>query len=126
MHHRDPEKQTVNLLANEVDQRLGCQTDDQYLAAVAAQVTGGGIELYSDMGPCHSCRAVLRLFLHHFPLVNCTVTYRKTNGRGRPVAALTPAGGRLCGAYGYEDAPEVNGLWCTVLARRRRARRPDR
>ncbi|MDT9680973.1 deaminase domain-containing protein [Streptomyces sp. TRM76323] len=114
-HDKDPERQTVNLLANAVFERLGCN-DDQYLAEILTQVTGGSIALYSDKGPCHSCRAVLKQFLQDYPMItSCVVTYRKTDGRGRPIQALEPAGGDLYGSYGYEDAVEVNGNWCKVL-----------
>ncbi|WP_262705948.1 MULTISPECIES: hypothetical protein [Streptomyces] len=113
-HNKDPERQTVNLLANAVWERLGCN-DDQYLAQILAQVTGGSIELHSDKGPCHSCRAILKDFLEHYPMITCVVTYRKTDGRGQQIPNLAPAGGDLCGAYGYEDAVEVNGNWCKVL-----------
>ncbi|MGX4735027.1 hypothetical protein [Kitasatospora griseola] len=114
-HANDPEKQTVNLLANAIFERLGCD-EDQYLTEILAQVTGGTITLHSDKGPCHSCRALLRQFLQNYPMITSfVVTYRKTDGRGRPIRALEPAGGNLYGSYGYEDATEVNGLWCKVL-----------
>ncbi|MFG3190789.1 deaminase domain-containing protein [Streptomyces omiyaensis] len=114
-HERDPERQTVNILANAVLERLGCD-DDQYLAQVLAQVTGGSIELHSEKGPCHSCRAVLRQFLQDYPMIaSCVVTYRKTDKRGHAIRALEPAGGDLCGSYGYEDAVELGGNWRKVL-----------
>lgn len=114
-HNKDPERQTVNLLANAIFERLGCN-DDQYLAEIRAQVTGGSIELYSDKGPCHSCWAVLKQFLEDYPMItSCVVTYNKKDGRGGSIPVLQLAGGDLCGAYGYEDAEEVNGNWCKVL-----------
>ncbi|MFF8369070.1 deaminase domain-containing protein [Streptomyces lydicus] len=114
-HNKDPERQTVNFLANAVFERLGC-TNAQYLTQILAQVTGGSIELHSDKGPCHSCRAILKQFLQDYPMIaSCVVSYRKTDGRGRPIRALELAGGDLCGSYGYEDAVEVNGNWCKVL-----------
>ncbi|MFD7645831.1 deaminase domain-containing protein [Kitasatospora sp. NPDC059795] len=114
-HTNDPEKQTVNLLANAILERLGCD-DDHYLAEILAQVTGGSIALYSDKGPCHSCRALIRQFLKDYPMIaSFVVTYRKKDGRGNAIRALEPAGGNLHGSYGYEDAVEANGLWCKVL-----------
>ncbi|MEV7279835.1 deaminase domain-containing protein [Streptomyces sp. NPDC093111] len=114
-HDSDPEKRTVNILANAILERLGCD-DERYLAEILAQVTGGSIDLYSDKGPCHSCRAILKQFLQDYPmLASCVVTYRKTDGRGRPLLALEPAGGDLHGSYGYEDAVEFNGNWRKVL-----------
>ncbi|MFF2778937.1 hypothetical protein ACFVU3_29095 [Streptomyces sp. NPDC058052] len=115
MHSNDPERQTINLLANMVLERLGC-ADDQYLAQILAQVTGGSIQLTTDKGPCHSCRAILKEFLLNFPMIGSfVVIYRKKDGRGRPIQALERAGGDLCGSYGYEDAVEVNGSWSKTL-----------
>ncbi|WP_329191571.1 MULTISPECIES: deaminase domain-containing protein [unclassified Streptomyces] len=116
MHEKDPEKQTINLLANAIYARLGCQNNGQYLPAIMAQITGGSISLYSDKGPCHSCRPIIRKFLADYPMLSFQVRYRKTDGWGKPIPALAPAGGNLVGAYGYEDAVEVNGFWCKVLA----------
>ncbi|MEV4940597.1 hypothetical protein [Streptomyces zaomyceticus] len=115
MHNNDPERQTINLLANMVLERLGC-ADDQYLNQILAQVTGGDIQLVTDKGPCHSCRDILKQFLRDFPMLGSfVVIYRKKDGRGQPVRALEAAGGNLCGSYGYEDAVEVNGSWSKTL-----------
>ncbi|MCD2469428.1 MULTISPECIES: hypothetical protein [unclassified Streptomyces] len=115
MHNKDPERQTINLLANMVLERLGCP-DDQYLNQILAQVTGGEIQLITDKGPCHSCRNIIKQFLGDFPMIGSfVVVYRKTSGRGEPILALEPAGKGLYGAYGYEDAVEVNGSWSKTL-----------
>lgn len=117
MHDRDSEKQVINFLADKVFAQLGCKTDkaEEYRAAILAQVDGGSIELSSDMGPCHSCRAVLREFVKDYPMISCVVTYRQTDGRGNRTRALTLAGGDLRGSYGYGDAVEDNGNWSKKL-----------
>lgn len=109
-HGKDAERQVVNLLADEIYHHLGCTSTADYKARIGA-VRKGTLDLYSDMGPCHSCRSVIRDFRKDFPALTLQVRYRNAVGQGRS-AALIEAGGGLYGAYGIGDAAQGSDeLW---------------
>ncbi|MFJ9945345.1 deaminase domain-containing protein [Streptomyces erythrochromogenes] len=109
-HRRDAERRVVNLLANEIYRHLGCQNTAQYKARIRA-VRRGTVDLYSDMGPCHSCRSVIKDFRWDFPTLAVDVRYRNAL-RGGGSAALIPAGEGLFGMYGIGDAVQrPDGQW---------------
>ncbi|MFE7096664.1 deaminase domain-containing protein [Streptomyces erythrochromogenes] len=109
-HRRDAERQVVNLLADEIYRHLGCQNTAQYKARIRA-VRRGTVDLYSDMGPCHSCRSVIKDFRSDFPTLAVDVRYRNAL-RGGGSAALIPAGEGLFGMYGIGDAVQrADGQW---------------
>ncbi|MFD3552056.1 deaminase domain-containing protein [Streptomyces goshikiensis] len=109
-HRRDAERQVVNLLADEIYRHLGCRSTAQYRARIRA-VRRGTVDLYSDMGPCHSCRSVIKDFRADFPTLAVQVRYRNAL-RGGGSAALIPAGDGLYGNYGVGDAAQrQDGQW---------------
>ncbi|MFD5617095.1 deaminase domain-containing protein [Streptomyces yangpuensis] len=109
-HRRDAERQVVNLLADEIYRHLGCRNTAQYKARIKA-VRRGTVDLYSDMGPCHSCRSVIKDFRTDFPTLALQVRYRNAL-RGGGSAALIPAGDGLFGKYGIGDAAQrPDGQW---------------
>ncbi|MFJ3902809.1 deaminase domain-containing protein [Streptomyces sp. NPDC090025] len=109
-HTKDAERQVVNLLADRIYTHLGCTDNADYAARIRA-VRNGTIELYSDMGPCHSCRSVIADFRKDFPALTVTVRYGNVL-RGGGSAALIAAGDGLFGSYGIGDAVQgANGAW---------------
>ncbi|MFE5680357.1 deaminase domain-containing protein [Streptomyces erythrochromogenes] len=109
-HRGDAERRVVNLLANEIYRHLGCESTAQYKARIRA-VRRGAVDLYSDMGPCHSCRSVIKDFRSDFPTLAVDVRYRNAL-RGGGSAALIPAGEGLFGMYGIGDAVQrPDGQW---------------
>ncbi|MGW7365018.1 deaminase domain-containing protein [Streptomyces sp. NPDC054841] len=69
----------------------------------------GRIELFSTMGPCHSCRHVIRNFRADFPAVTPEVRYRNSTRQGGATAQTLKAGEGLYGMYGYDDATQPGG-----------------
>ncbi|MFF8401177.1 hypothetical protein ACF06P_06020 [Streptomyces sp. NPDC015684] len=109
-HSKDAERQVVNLLADEIYRHLGCRSTAQYTARIGA-VRRGTVDLYSDMGPCHSCRSVIKDFRRDFPALTLQIRYRNAL-RGGGSAALIPAGDGLYGQYGIGDATQrTDQLW---------------
>ncbi|WP_333760832.1 hypothetical protein [Streptomyces sp. IBSBF 2390] len=109
-HSKDAERQVVNLLADEIYRHLGCRSTAQYTARIAA-VRRGTVDLYSDMGPCHSCRSVIKDFRRDFPALTLRIRYRNAL-RGGSSAALIPACDGLYGQYGIGDATQrADQLW---------------
>ncbi|MGW7306971.1 deaminase domain-containing protein [Streptomyces sp. NPDC054835] len=109
-HTKDAERQVVNLLADKIYNHLGCTSTADYKGRIGA-VRKGTLDLYSDMGPCHSCRSVIKDFRKDFPALTLRVRYRNAV-RGGGSAALIEAGGGLYGAYGIGDATQgSDGLW---------------
>jgi hypothetical protein len=120
-HEQDAEKQAVNIFANRLYRHLRCTSDADYRARIRT-VRRGRIELFSTLGPCHSCRHVIRTCLADFPAVTMEVRYRNSTRRGG-TARLLPAGEGLHGAYGYDDATQPdgpNGSWCRIFPGRHR------
>ncbi|WP_433856187.1 hypothetical protein [Streptomyces kronopolitis] len=112
-HRTDAERQAVNLLADAIYSHLGCRSTAQYTSRIGA-VRRGTVVLYSDMGPCHSCRSVLKDFRRDFPTLTLEVRYRNAL-RGGGSAALIPAGEGLFGMYGIGDATQrADELWAKV------------
>ncbi|ROP47773.1 hypothetical protein EDD94_7480 [Streptomyces sp. PanSC9] len=100
----------MNLLADEIYRHLGCRSTARYTARIAA-VRRGTVDLYSDMGPCHSCRSVIKDFRRDFPALTLRIRYRNAL-RGGSSAALIPAGDGLYGQYGIGDATQrTDRLW---------------
>ncbi len=63
------------------------------------------------MGPCHSCRSVIKDFRRGFPALTLRIRYRNAL-RGGSSAALIPAGDGLYGQYGIGDATQrADQLW---------------
>lgn len=115
-HEKDAEKQAVNILANRLYDHLGCTTTEEYRAAIRT-VRKGTVTLFSTMGPCHSCRAVIRAFVADFPTLTMVVGYRNRIGNGTQTAKLIKAGDGLHGAYGYGEADQrPNGDWEMIFA----------
>ncbi|MEU3406040.1 deaminase domain-containing protein [Streptomyces sp. NPDC006670] len=113
-HGRDAERQAVNLLADTIYRHLGCTSTADYKARIGA-VRKGTLDLYSDMGPCHSCRSVIKDFRSDFPALTVRVRYRNAV-HGGSSAALISAGGGLYGAYGIGDAAQGgDGLWAKTF-----------
>ncbi|MFE9537239.1 deaminase domain-containing protein [Streptomyces sp. NPDC006691] len=109
-HSKDAERQVVNLLADEIYHHLGCTSTADYTARITA-VRKGTLDLYSDMGPCHSCRSVIKDFRKDYPTLTLQMRYRNAVRGGRS-AALIEAGGGLYGAYGIGDAAQGGDeLW---------------
>ncbi|MFJ6939912.1 deaminase domain-containing protein [Streptomyces sp. NPDC101132] len=109
-HRKDAERQVVNLLADAIYRHLGCTSTAQYKARIAA-VRRGTVDLYSDMGPCHSCRSVIKDFRTDFPTLGIQVRYRNSL-HGGGTAALISAGDGLYGSYGIGDATQrPDGQW---------------
>ncbi|WP_405020020.1 hypothetical protein OHV05_27340 [Kitasatospora sp. NBC_00070] len=110
-HDLDAEKQAMNILANRIYRHLACTTDDEYRARIG-QIRRGEVTLFSALGPCHSCREVLRLLRADLPTVSFEVTYRNSTRDGGS-ARLLAAGDGLSGAYGFGDAEQVQpgGQW---------------
>ncbi|MER7950485.1 deaminase domain-containing protein [Streptomyces sp. NPDC096079] len=109
-HGKDAERQVINLLADKIYDHLRCTSTDDYTTRIRT-VRGGTLDLYSDMGPCHSCRSVIAAFRKDFPALTVTVRYRNAVRGGRS-AALMEAGGGLYGAYGIGDATQGRDeLW---------------
>ena len=104
-HQKDAEKQAVNILANTLYAHLGCTTAAEYRKAIRT-VRKGTVTMFSTMGPCHSCRAVIKAFLADFPTLTMVVGYRNRVGKGQETAVQIKAGSGLFGAYGYGDAVE--------------------
>lgn len=112
-HRTDAERQVVNLLADEIYSHLGCRSNAQYTSRIGA-VRRGTVILYSDMGPCHSCRSVIKDFRRDFPTLTLDIRYRNAL-RGGGSAALIPAGDGLSGNYGIGDATQRDDkLWAKV------------
>ena len=110
-HQKDAEKQAVNTLANTLYDHLGCKSAEDYREAIRT-VRKGTVRLFSTMGPCHSCRAVVKAFLADFPALTMVVSYRNKVGDGQETAVLIKAGSGLYGSYGYGDAAQLpNGDW---------------
>ncbi|WP_330334314.1 hypothetical protein OHS33_34270 [Streptomyces sp. NBC_00536] len=109
-HRKDAERQVVNLLADRIYRHLGCASTAQYKARIGA-VRRGTVDLYSDMGPCHSCRSVIKDFRTDFPALDFQVRYRNALFSGG-TARLLQAGDGLYGSYGIGDAEQGAGdLW---------------
>ncbi|MGW5399053.1 deaminase domain-containing protein [Streptomyces sp. NPDC003952] len=112
-HRKDAERQVVNLLADAVYRHIGCRNTAEYRTRIAA-VRKGTVDLYSDMGPCHSCRSVIKDFRRDFPALALTVRYRNALFGGG-TAQLLQAGDGLYGAYGIGDAEQGDGgQWIKV------------
>ncbi|MET9699964.1 deaminase domain-containing protein [Streptomyces sp. NPDC006529] len=109
-HGKDAERQVVNLLADAVYRHLGCRSTKEYKTRIA-EVRRGTVDLFSDMGPCHSCRSVIKDFRTDFPALDFRIRYRNTLFTGG-TAKLLEAGDGLYGSYGVGDAEEGDGgLW---------------
>ncbi|WP_328296596.1 hypothetical protein OG389_01480 [Streptomyces sp. NBC_00435] len=109
-HRKDAERQAVNLLADAIYHHLGCRSTAQYRTRISA-VRRGTVDLYSDMGPCHSCRSVIKDFRSDFPTLSLDVRYRNALFSGGNARLLT-AGDGLYGSYGVGDAEQgAGGLW---------------
>ncbi|MEU8764687.1 deaminase domain-containing protein [Streptomyces sp. NPDC048659] len=112
-HGKDAERQVVNLLADKIYRHLGCRSTADYKDRIGA-VRKGTVDLYSDMGPCHSCRKVIKDFRQDFPALTFRIRYRNAV-RGGGSGALLEAGGGLFGAYGIGDAAQgADELWVKV------------
>lgn len=112
-HRKDSERQVVNLLADAIYSHLGCRNDTQYTSRIGA-VRKGTVVLYSDMGPCHSCRSVIKDFRRDFPALTLDIRYRNKLHSGGS-AALIPAGEGLFGSYGIGDATQrADELWAKI------------
>ncbi|CAM5668399.1 hypothetical protein SAVIM338S_06961 [Streptomyces avidinii] len=105
-HRKDAERQVVNLLADAVYRHLGCRSTAQYRTRISA-VRKGTVDLYSDMGPCHSCRSVIKDFRKDFPALALKVRYRNALFGGG-TAQLLGAGEGLYGSYGVGDAEQAD------------------
>lgn len=115
-HQKDAEKQAVNKLANLIYDHLGCKTAEEYRREIRT-VRKGTVTMFSTMGPCHSCRAVIKAFVADFPTLTMVVGYRNKIGNGPQTAKLITAGTGLYGAYGYGDATQrSNSDWEKVFA----------
>lgn len=109
-HRKDAERQVVNLLADAIYRHLGCRNTEQYKTRIRA-VRKGTVDLFSDMGPCHSCRSVFKDFRSDFPTLALQVRYRNALFSGG-TAQLLGAGEGLYGSYGIGDSEaDEGGLW---------------
>ncbi|MFE9425280.1 hypothetical protein ACFYNO_20160 [Kitasatospora sp. NPDC006697] len=111
-HDQDGEKLAINIFANRLYRHLGCTDNADYRRKIAT-VRRGRLQLNSTMGPCHSCRRMLRAFLDDFPAVTLEVTYGNSGRRGGSARELQ-AGEGLYGVYGYADAVQLDpprGSW---------------
>jgi The BURPS668_1122 family of deaminases len=105
LHDNDAEAQLFDLVAHLVRSNCGGGTD-RYLAV--ARATTGSVRLVTDIGPCHSCRSVIRQFKREFGNVEVTVRYPKRDARN-----IQPALGN--NEYGYRAAVAHKGFWQVLL-----------
>lgn len=77
----------------------------------AGKVAKGEVTIFSDFGPCHSCRDVINQFRREFPNVKVIIKYRKPDGDN----PLMAAGTGMYGTYGCGDAVREKAVWVKVF-----------
>lgn len=104
-HKWDSEAQACEWLAIRVYRHY---RNKQRFYEAGAKNAKGYIKLFSDLGPCRSCRSVIKALKKDFPQVAITVYYK--GDKTMPT--------EKAGQYGYEDAvqekPGVN-VWKKVV-----------